>query len=58
LTQASDVLNHFPKIGRAGRRAGAREFVVSGTPYILEYRVAKATVEITRVIHGTRKWPP
>jgi toxin ParE1/3/4 len=42
LTQASEVLDHFPKIARTGRRAGARELVVSGTPYILEYRITKS----------------
>jgi toxin ParE1/3/4 len=58
LMQASEVLSHFPKIGRSARRSGSRELVVSGTPYILEYRLVKPDVEITRVIHGARKWPP
>lgn len=58
LTQASEVLNHFPKVGRAGRRSGTRELVVSGTPCILEYRISKSEIEIMRVIHGARKWPP
>ena len=31
--------------------------VVSGTPYIVPYRVHRETVEILRVFHAARKWP-
>lgn len=58
LQSAGEGLDRFPRIGRAGRRAGTRELVVSGTPYFLEYRILRTQVEITRVIHGARKWPP
>jgi toxin ParE1/3/4 len=58
LTEASEVLNRFANIGRGGRRAGTRELVVSNLPYFLEYRVTKTNVEISRVIHAARDWPP
>ena len=46
-----------PALGRAGRVPGTRELVVSGTPYVVPYRVRGATVEILRVFHAARKWP-
>ena len=32
-------------------------FVVTGTPYILPYRVRAETIEILRVLHGAQQWP-
>ncbi|MEJ1970692.1 MAG: type II toxin-antitoxin system RelE/ParE family toxin [Rhizomicrobium sp.] len=58
LQSAGEGLDRFPRIGRKGRRSDTRELVVTGTPYILEYRVGRSRIEITRVIHGARKWPP
>jgi len=40
-----------------GRVPGTRELVVTGTPYIVAYRVRDETVEILRVFHAARKWP-
>ncbi|MGH7074739.1 MAG: type II toxin-antitoxin system RelE/ParE family toxin [Stellaceae bacterium] len=50
-------LVQFPEIGRPGRRAGTRELVVSGTPYIVPYRIKGEAIEILRVLHGRRRWP-
>ncbi len=55
--EASDRLARYPASGRPGRVLGTRELVVPGTPYILPYRVYGRTVEIIRVLHGSRKWP-
>ena len=46
-----------PASGRTGRVPGTRELIVTGTPYIVPYRVRSGTVEILRVFHGARKWP-
>jgi addiction module RelE/StbE family toxin len=46
-----------PNIGRPGRVDGTREFVVTGTPYILPYRVRDGRVEILAVLHASRQWP-
>jgi addiction module RelE/StbE family toxin len=54
---AVSLLRKNPALGRSGRVAGTRELVVSGTPYIVPYRVRGDTVEILRVFHGARKWP-
>jgi toxin ParE1/3/4 len=50
-------LAQHPRIGRPGRIKGTRELVVSGTPYILAYRVAGRDVTILRVLHGAQQWP-
>jgi toxin ParE1/3/4 len=53
----ADRLAAYPASGRPGRVLGTRELVVTGTPYILPYRVRGLTVEVIRLIHGSRKWP-
>lgn len=57
IAQAIERLAKFPEMGRPGRVAGTRELVVSGTPYILPYRVINDRVEILAVYHGAQKWP-
>ncbi len=51
------VLSATPSIGRTGRILGTREFIITGTPYIVPYRVSERFVEILRVLHTARKWP-
>ncbi len=46
-----------PNMGRPGRVDGTREFVVTGTPYILPYRVRDGRVEILAALHASRHWP-
>jgi toxin ParE1/3/4 len=53
---AARLLDH-PALGRPGRVPGTRELVVSGTPYILPYRVQGETVQILHVLHGAQRWP-
>jgi toxin ParE1/3/4 len=57
IVRAVESLEHFPALGRPGRVAGTRELVVSGTPYIVPYRVRGDTVELLLVFHAARKWP-
>ncbi|WP_181410592.1 type II toxin-antitoxin system RelE/ParE family toxin [Nitrobacter winogradskyi] len=46
-----------PFIGRRGEITGTRELVISGTPYIVAYRVTDTQIEILFVQHGAREWP-
>lgn len=55
-TKASLLIDQ-PSMGRPGRVDGTREFVVTGTPYILPYRVRDGRVEILAVLHASRQWP-
>lgn len=53
----AQLLLDQPNMGRPGRVDGTREFVVTGTPYILPYRVRDGRVEILAVLHASRQWP-
>ena len=57
IFQQTDLLAGHPAIGRAGRTPQTRELVISGTPYIVPYRVHNEEVQILAVFHGARKWP-
>lgn len=48
-----------PALGRPGRIPGTRELVVSGTSYLVPYRVHAALdqIEILRVFHCARRLP-
>lgn len=50
-----EALEKFPTMGRKGRVAGTREFIVS--PFIVVYRVKKEAIEVVAIIHGARRWP-
>ena len=57
IRQAVAILIDYPAAGRPGRVPNTRELVVTGTAYVLPYRVRGGVVEILRVLHGARKWP-
>jgi toxin ParE1/3/4 len=57
LEAAAAALTHHPEIGREGRVPGTRELVVTGTPFIVAYRVAASAVEILAVMPGAHMWP-
>jgi len=52
-----DILAGHPFAGRSGRVAGTRELVISGTPFIVAYRIEKKEVHILAVLHAAREWP-
>lgn len=58
ILRTANLLAEFPLIGRSGEQADTRDLVVSGSPYLLVYRVRAGVVEILRVIHGRQDWPP
>ena len=57
IATSIERLATHPALGRTGRVPGTRELMLSGTPYVVPYRVRDETVEILRVFHGARKWP-
>ena len=57
IATAVEQLTIHPSSGRIGRVPGTRELIVTGTPYIVPYRVRRDAVEILRVFHAARKWP-
>ncbi|MGH2507653.1 MAG: type II toxin-antitoxin system RelE/ParE family toxin [Gammaproteobacteria bacterium] len=56
LWDAARRLSDHPHIGRRGRRSETREWIVSGTPYLLVYRVRNDCLEILRAWHMKRVW--
>ena len=57
ILQAVGLLVEQPSLGRPGRVPETRELVITGTPYIVAYRVVDDTIVILRVLHGARQWP-
>jgi len=54
LVAAVEKLSHFPYLGRPGREQ-SRELVVSGTPFIVVYRVSAEEVRIVTILHGAQR---
>jgi toxin ParE1/3/4 len=52
ILDAADRLYEFPLMGRTGRIAETREWVVGGTPYIIAYAIDGNTIRVLAVIHG------
>jgi toxin ParE1/3/4 len=50
-----EALTAHPYLGRAGAEPGIRELVISGTPYIILYRVREERVIISTVWHTAQK---
>jgi len=57
IASAVEQLTNHLASGRIGRVPGTRELIVTGTPYIVPYRVRGDAVEVLRVFHAARKWP-
>lgn len=58
IDDAVTGLVRHPGMGRPGRVPGTRELVVTGTPYLVAYRIRNGDAQVLRVLHGARKWPP
>ena len=57
IMSAVERLERFPQMGRIGRVEGSRELVVTGTPFVVAYRVKGESVQVLGVLHAARKWP-
>jgi len=51
------ILERHPYAGRKGRVAGTRELVITGTPFLVVYRIEKNEVRVLAVLHAAREWP-
>ena len=49
------VLKNNPQLGRKGRIEGTRELVLTGTHYLLPYRVKNQQIQILSVFHTSRE---
>jgi len=57
IKERTVLLQDNPLLGRMGRVDGTRELVITGSPYILPYRVKENQIQILAVFHGARQWP-
>ena len=57
ITEAVALLEESPGMGRPGRVPNTRELVVSGTSYIVPYRVRRRDIQILRVFHTAQRAP-
>lgn len=57
IAEQTDQLRTYPMRGRQGRAPGTRELVVSGTPYIVAYRIVGDDIEVITVLHAAQAWP-
>ena len=46
-----------PRLYRTGRVRGTREMVVHPN-YVVVYRIKRGTIEIVRILHAARQYPP
>ena len=54
ITTSIGILEHSPLIGRPGRISGTREWFVSGTRYVVVYRIERDAIEILNIVHTGR----
>ena len=57
VRESVEYLLVHPNLGRQGRLRGTREMVVSGSPFIVVYRVRGDQIQILRLLHHARNWP-
>jgi addiction module RelE/StbE family toxin len=57
IYNAPAALLTFPYRGRAGRKEGTREFVLSSLPYVVVYQITGEIIHVVRILHGAQKWP-
>jgi toxin ParE1/3/4 len=57
IWKTSILLKTQPNLGHPGRIAGTREIFITGTKYIIPYRIKTDEIQILRVIHTSRRWP-
>jgi len=47
----------MPNAGRIGRVAGTREITVSGTAYVVAYRIVENMIHVLAILHRAQEWP-
>lgn len=58
IEAVATYLLQFPHMGKLGLASGTREFVLSGTPYILVFRLKDDVIQILSIRDGRMQLPP
>ena len=57
IEKSIETLVLYPLLGRKGRVADTREFVVVNTPFVVIYRVKGDILHILSILHTSKKYP-
>jgi len=57
IREAILLTARMPSSGRAGRVDGTREITVSGTSYLVAYKVVENMIHVLTILHGAQEWP-
>jgi len=58
IVSAVERLREKPERGRKGRLHGTRELIVPRTRYFIAYRIQDNRIELLRVFHTSKQYPP
>jgi toxin ParE1/3/4 len=54
---APSTVKDFPNRGRAGKKEGTRELVMTSLPYVIVYQGRGDSVHMVRILHGSQDQP-
>jgi toxin ParE1/3/4 len=57
IHKATQVLKDNPLVGRSGRVANTREWVIKDTGFLLGYATENSELQILALLHGKQRWP-
>ncbi len=57
IREAILLTARMPSSGRAGRVDGTREITVSGTSYLVAYKIVDNLIHVLAILHGAQEWP-
>jgi toxin ParE1/3/4 len=57
ILQSAESISRHPELGTGTRLPKIRRLVVSGTPYVIYYKLNDSTIEILEVFDGRRAVP-
>jgi len=57
FAEKAEFLTRFPELGRPGRVPDTRE-LLAHRHYFLIYRIREDAVQILRLLHTSKQWPP
>lgn len=58
IVASVESLTALPARGKPGRVTGTRELRLADLPYVIVYAAGTDDIDIIRVLHTRRAWPP
>jgi addiction module RelE/StbE family toxin len=57
IHEAILITARMPYSSRIGRIEGTREITVSGTSFLVAYRIVDNMIHVLAILHGAQEWP-